>query len=120
MKTTTAQIVAVCLTATLSVTIAQSKFSGIYPGTASPQTEKVLLAITKGGHVLGLSNSSTGLKEALDPAKSTVNAAGKLKSVTGDGDTSITGTISSDFKFKGTGKDSDGETFRITAKRTLN
>jgi hypothetical protein len=118
MKTPAWNLIALTLIATLSATIAQSKFSGIYSAIASPR-EKVLLAITKGGHILGLSNKSSGLREALDPARSTINADGKIKAVVGDG-TTINATVSSDFKLKGTGKSSDGDTFRITGSRTLN
>lgn len=109
---------ALTLVATITATIAQSKFSGIYGCIASPN-EKVILAITKGGHILGLSNQSRGIREALDPAKSTINADGKIKAAVGDG-TTITATVSSDFKLKGTGKSSGGDTFRITGSRTLN
>lgn len=107
---------ALTVIATLSVTIAQSKFSGIYPGVAGTK-EKVILSITKGGHVFGIGNSGKGLKEALDPNKSTINADGKLNAAAPDG-TSISGTVSANFEFKGTVKDSDG-TSRITATRTL-
>ncbi len=116
MKTTATQVVGVCLIATLSATIAQSKFSGIYPGIAGAK-EKVLLTITKGGHVFGIGNNGKGLREAIDPTRSTINADGKLKAVVPDG-TSISGTVSSSFQFTGTVKDDDG-TSRITAKRTL-
>lgn len=120
LKTSTVRIVAACLAATLSATVAQSKFSGIYAASSSQASDKILIAITKGGHVLGLSNSTRGLKQALDPAKSTINADGKFKGITADGNTIITGTVSSDFKFRGTGKNADGgETFRITGSRTL-
>jgi hypothetical protein len=117
MKTSAIQVVGVCLISTLSATIAQSKFSGIYPGIAGAK-EKVLLSITKGGHVFGIGNSGKGLKEAIDPNKSTISADGKLKAVVPDG-TSISGTVSANFEFKGTVKDSEG-TSRITATRTLN
>lgn len=117
MKTSFAKWVVVSLIATLSATIAQSKFSGIYPGIAGAK-EKVLLSITKGGHVFGIGNKGKGLREAIDPNKSTINADGKLKAAVPDG-TSISGTVSADFEFRGTVKDSDG-TSRITATRTLN
>ena len=108
---------ALTLVATLATTIAQSKFSGIYAGSSSNRN-KVIMAITKGGHILGLDSDSEGLVDALNPSKSTVNVDGKLKSVTGDGQFTLTGTISSDFKFKGTGKEGS-QTIRITASRTL-
>lgn len=116
MKTSIANLVVVSLIASFSATIAQSKFSGIYPGIAGAK-EKVLLSITKGGHVFGIGNSGKGLREAIDPNKSSISADGKLKAVVPDG-TSISGTVSANFEFKGTVKDSEG-TSRITAKRTL-
>lgn len=118
MKKTIVIPVVASLAATLSMTIGQSKFSGIYPGSIDGG-EKCLLTITKGGHVFGINDSSKGLKHAIDPNKSTINSDGKLKAAIPDG-TSISGTVTSDFKFKGTGKSSDGGTFRITASRTLN
>jgi len=111
-------VMAMSFAALIATSVAQLKFSGIYAGIATPK-EKVLLAVTKGGRVLGLGNTSTGLKDALDPARSTINAKGTLKAVTGDGDTTINATVSSDFKLKGTGK-SGSDTFRITASRTFN
>lgn len=118
MKTSILNVMAMSSAALIATSIAQLKFSGIYAGVATPN-EKVVLAITKGGRILGLGNSSKGLRDALDPARSTINAAGKLKAVTGDGETIINGTVSPDFKLRGTGK-SGGDTFRITAARTFN
>lgn len=118
MKQRTMNVVALTLIATLTATIAQSKFSGIYSGTVSTK-EKFLIAITKGGRALGLSSESEGFNDALNPSKSTINSSGKLQAVMGDGRTTINGTVSSDFSMKGTGK-SGSETFRISGKRTLN
>lgn len=118
MKKSTWNLAALTLVATLSGAVAQSKFSGIYSGTVDA-SDKFLIAITKGGHALGLSNTSKGFRDSLDPSKSTINAAGKLQAVMGDGHTTINATVSSDFTIKGTGKDGS-ETFRISGKRTLN
>ncbi len=118
MKQRTLNVVGVILIASLTATIAQSKFSGIYSGNVSSK-EKFLIAITKGGRALGLSSDSEGFSDALDPSKSTINSAGKLQAVMGDGRTTINATVSSDFTMKGTVK-SRSETLRIAGKRTLN
>lgn len=108
---------ALALFATLSTTIAQSKFSGIYTGSTGDK-EKVVLAITKGGNIFGMGNSTRGLKEAIDPTRSSINADGKFKAVVADG-TTLTGTVDSAFQLKGTIKSEEG-TSRISGLRTLN
>ena len=117
MKTSSTQIVAVCLLATITATIAQSKFSGIYEGNVSSGA-RLLVAITKGGRVLGMDSSIEGIKGVLSPAKSTINADGKLKGVAPNG-TSVTATVSSDFKIRGTAKN-EGESFRFSGSRSFN
>lgn len=94
---------------------AQSKYSGIYELLGG----KVLVAITKGGHLLSVSKGSGGISRELDPSKSTVNADGKVVGGSTSGGLSLTGTIGSDFKFKGTVKEG-GDTSRVTGIRTLN
>ena len=110
-------VVALSLVATLSATIAQSKFSGIYEGDVSGGA-RLLVAITKGGRVLGMDSSIEGIRGVLSPARSTINADGKLKGVAPNG-TTVAATVSSDFKIRGTAKN-DGETFRFTGSRTFN
>lgn len=117
MKNSILNLIAVTLVASLSASIAQSKFSGIYSGKSSTGP-KFLAAITKGGRVLGIDSTSEGLGDALNPAKSTINASGKLKGVTPSG-TSITATVNSSFKINGTIKTSEG-TARLSGKRTFN
>lgn len=117
MKQRTLNVVGVILIASLSATIAQSKFSGIYEGGVSSGT-RLLVAITKGGRVVGMDSSIEGIKGVLSPAKSTINADGKLKGVAPNG-TSVTATVSSDFKIRGTAKN-EGQSFRFTGSRTFN
>jgi streptogramin lyase len=78
--------------------VAQSKYSGIYQGKAGGTA--FIVAVTAGGRVFGTDNGSKGLSQALDPAKSTVSAAGKLNARTKSG-TVVTGTITGDGKVKG-------------------
>lgn len=94
--------------------VAQSKYSGIYGGGSGPT--KFLLAATSGGRILGLDNtSSEGLDDALDPAKSTITAEGKIKAVTPAG-TIVSASVSSDYKITATVKSSEG-TVRVSGKR---
>lgn len=97
----------------ITAVIAQSKYSGIYSG-GSGQT-KFLLAATNGGRILGLDNTSEGLSDALDPAKSTISADGKIKAVTPAG-TIVSASVSSDYKISATVKSSEG-TVRVSGKR---
>lgn len=117
MKMPVWNVAALSLVATLSATIAQSKFSGIYEGNVSSGS-RFVIAITKGGRALGLDSSTENMKGVLAPAKSSISADGKFKGVSPNG-TTVTGTVSSEFKFKGTAKH-DGETFRVTGGRTFN
>jgi hypothetical protein len=117
MKTSKLNVMAMSFAALVTASIAQSKFSGIYSGSVSSGGSFVAAA-TKGGRVLGLDSRSNGLREALDPAKSTINAAGKLKAASNSG-TSVTATVYPDFTIKGTIK-VDGKTVRITGRRTFN
>lgn len=117
MKTSILNVVAIAFAALIAASVAQSKFSGIYSGSVSSGGSFVAAA-TKGGRVLGLDNRSNGLREALDPAKSTINAAGKLKAASNSG-TVVTATVYPDFTIKGTIK-SGGKTVRITGRRTFN
>lgn len=104
------------LVVTLTAALAQSKYSGIYGGKISGGG-KFLVAITAGGRALGLDSSAEGLKDTLDPAKSTISAAGKLKGVT-PAKATVTASVSSAFKMTGTVK-SGGTTVRITGSRTF-
>ena len=117
MKKPTWNLVAVTLIATLTATIAQSKFSGIYEGNVSSGA-RFMVALTKGGRAVGLDSSIEGIKGVLSPAKSTINADGKFKGVAPNG-TTVVATVSSDFKIKGTAKN-EGETFRLSGSRTYN
>ena len=100
---------------TVSAAIAQSTFSGIYSGSQS-DGDKVVMALTKGGRGLGLSDQSRGIKDSLQPAKTTVTSTGKFKGATASGETIVTGKISSDFKVTGTVSWDDGSS-RLTCKR---
>lgn len=116
MKTLHWNLVALALAATLSATIAQSKYSGIY-GLITSDKEKVVFAMTKGGNLFGMGNGTHGLKEAIDPTRSSIDSEGKFKAVVPDG-TTLTGTVDSEFQLKGTIKSDEG-TSRISGKRTL-
>jgi hypothetical protein len=116
MKTPQLSVMAMSFAALITASIAQSKFSGIYSGSVS-SGESFVAAATKGGRVLGLDSKNNGLKEALDPAKSTINAAGKLKAASISG-TQVTATVYPDFKIKGTIK-VGGKTMRISGRRTF-
>lgn len=116
MKTSITNAVVACTIATLAATIAQSKFSGIYQGPVSSHG-KFIVAATSGGRLFATASDANGLRDAMDPAKSTVSSKGKINGAT-PGGTSFTGSISDDFKFTGTGKEKDGTTFRLTGSRT--
>lgn len=116
MKTHLLKVMAMSFAALISAAIAQSNFSGIYQGSVK-SGPKFTLALTKGGRALGLYSNSKGLKDALDPAKSTINSSGRLKGATPSGSI-VTANVSTDFKISGTVKSDDG-TFRITGKRTF-
>lgn len=107
---------AALLAISVSAAIGQAKFSGIYNGSAVGGV-KLKVALTKGGRALGLNADSEGFGDVLDPAKSTINAAGKLKGATPKG-VSIDATISGT-KLTGTLKEGKN-TVRITAKRVFN
>lgn len=102
--------------ALVSASIAQSKFSGIYSGSVSSGV-KFLAALTHGGRVLALDTSTAGIREALDPARSTINAEGRLKGASSSG-TIVTATVAPDFTIKGTVKTAAG-TARISGRRTF-
>lgn len=85
---------------------AVATYSGIY----NVQSGTVLLAITKGGHLLSLENN-IAINESLNPAKSTVNAIGKIMGSANDGSV-VVGQIASDFSVSGTIKYS-GQTHRF-------
>jgi hypothetical protein len=108
-------IVGFAVLATLTSAFAgKAKYSGIYNLNTG---EKVLLAVTKGGHLLSLGND-TSIADELDPAKSTVSSTGKVVGKSSSGLT-VAASISSDFKVKGTAK-SGNRTIRITGSRVLN
>ena len=92
---------------------AVATYSGIYNLKAG---FPVVVAITKGGHVLSLSND-TSINGELNPSKSTVNATGKIVGSTNEG-TSVAAQIKSDFSVSGTAKNG-GQTSRITGNRIL-
>lgn len=117
MKTSKFKVMAMAFAALVTASIAQSKFSGIYSGSVS-SGGNFIAAATKGGRVLGLDTKTQGIREALDPAKSTINAAGKLKAASTSG-TQVTATVYPDFTIKGTIK-VGGKTMRISGRRTFN
>jgi hypothetical protein len=94
--------------------IGQSKYSGIYSGWMSVGG-KVVFAMTTGGRVLGLSEYSLGLSDALNPANSIIDSSGKLKGVTPTGAV-VTARVASDFKITGTIKEG-GLTARFKGSR---
>jgi hypothetical protein len=94
--------------------IGQSKYSGIYSGKMS-SGGRFVAAMTTGGRVLGLTDYTEGLSEALNPAKSIIDSSGKLKGVTPAGAV-ITASVASDFKITGTLKEG-GYTVRLTGSR---
>lgn len=108
---------AMSLAVMISASIAQSRFSGIYSGNISTGA-KFLAALTKGGRVLAMDTGTKGIREALDPGKSTINSDGKLKGASTSG-TIVNGTVFSDYSFKGTVK-VGGNTARMTGRRTYN
>lgn len=117
MKTSIMNVMAMSFAALISASIAQSKFSGIYSGSISTGV-KFLAAITKGGRVLAMDSGTKGIREAIDPARSTISSAGKLKGTSTSG-TIVAGTVYPDFSFKGTVK-TGGNTARISGRRTFN
>lgn len=118
MKTRTTKWMALAAIGLVSAALAQSKYSGIYSGSEVSGT-RFLAAITKGGRVLGLDETTRGIRNALDPARSTVSASGHVTGVTRNSDASLDATITADFKIKGTFKSDDG-TVRLSGKRTYN
>ncbi len=113
MKTKSIAGLAGWLAITISAVIGQSQYSGIYTGTVPV---KFTVALTKGGRGLGGGSKDTW-KDELDPAKSTINASGKFKGVTPNGDV-ITVTVSGS-DLAGTIK-SGSETRRLVGKRVFN
>lgn len=113
MKSRSITIIAMLLTASISATVAQSQFSGIYKGTSGRAVFS--LALTKGGRALGFDSKIEGPRDALDPAKSTVSAAGKLKAATPTGAT-IVATVSSTYQLRGTIK-IDNKTYTLSGNR---
>lgn len=104
----------IILIATIATSVAGvATYSGIYD---LKIPARVLMAITTGGHVLSLSDDTSIASEA-NPAKSTVNATGKIVGSSSDG-LSVVAQIASDFTVKGTAK-IGGKTIRITGKRTF-
>lgn len=89
-------------------------YSGVYNLNTGVPT---LASVTKGGHILTLSNGTTFREEAT-PAKSTVNATGKIVASTASGVT-VVGQIALNFTVTGTVK-SGGSTVRLTGRRFLN
>lgn len=116
MKLKKSYILAAVLALSASFAIGQAKYSGIYSGRIS-NGDKILIAITKGGHALGLDDGGEGFRDALKPAKSTINKKGKFKGKLHDG-TSVVGKVSSSGKFTATVKEGK-RTARISAKRIL-
>jgi hypothetical protein len=115
MKTTKMNVLIFLGIASLASVYAQSKYSGIYNIKAGV---RVLVSITKGGHILSVSSDSGGISEELNPAKSTVDSNGKVIGSNSNG-LSVTATIAPDFTLKGTAKEPGG-TVRISGKRILN
>jgi hypothetical protein len=116
MKTHALTISALVLTAMATATIAQSKYSGIYSGKVAGKVN-FLAAITAGGRLLALDNTTEGLRDATDPAKSTVSATGRVKGSIPNG-SSVVATVSPKFAITGTIKDGK-ETIRFSGKRTF-
>ncbi len=106
--------------ASFSVSVGQSKYSGIYSGTVAGNDyyypANFLAAATAGGRIIGLTEFSEGIYETLDPARSSVSAKGKVTAVTPSG-TSMLASINSKFQISGTLK-ADGMTFRFNGKRS--
>ena len=102
--------------ALVSASIAQSKFSGIYGGSLS-SGGRFLAALTNGGRVLALDSGTEGIREALDPARSTINAAGKIKGAAANG-TVVSATVYSDYTIKGT-VTVGGRSARLSGRRTF-
>ena len=109
------KLMALLLVGALSATAAVSKYSGIYEG-RSQDGVKFQAAITKGGRVAGFGDESEGLSDALDPARSTIKANGKIKAAA-DGGFQMVARVNSKYRLIGTFKDG-GQTMRATAKRT--
>jgi hypothetical protein len=115
MNKPTLYLATVVLVSSLTFTIAQSKYSGIYSGNAAGI--KFIAAVTAGGRVLALDNGTEGLRDAVDPTKSTVNSKGAIKAVVPNG-TSLTGTINSSFRMSGTIKNGS-QSARFSGNRIL-
>lgn len=114
MKINVTTGVGIMLLATLATGFAtRSLYSGIYNVNTGVPT---LVAITKAGYMLSLSDNTT-FREELTPAKSRVGDTGKVLGSTASGVT-MTAQIASDFTVTGTVK-SGGFTQRITGKRIL-
>ena len=108
---------AAVLTAMAGASLAQSKYSGIYAGKVGGSVN-FLAAVTAGGRLLALDNTSEeGLRDATNPAKSTVSSTGRVKGSTPNG-TSVVATISSKYVITGTVKDGS-RTVRLSGKRTF-
>ncbi len=114
MKKAVTNIAVLALLASVSGTIAASKYSGIYIGSSSDHLN-LWGAISGGGHFLAVSSGGGGLNSAVNPAKSVVNSSGKLIGASNDG-TTIAGTIDTNFVLKGTYKDG-AQTGRFTLTR---
>lgn len=117
MKTRTVKTTALVAVALISAALAQSKYSGIYSGSEATGT-KFIAAISKGGRVLGLDESTKGIRNAVNPSLSTVDSSGHVKGATQNG-ASLSATITADFTIKGTFKSDDG-TVRLNGKRVYN
>jgi hypothetical protein len=115
MHKITRYIATFTLLASFTTVVGQKKYSGIYSGKAG--STNFLAAITAGGRILGLDASAEGIRDALNPSKSTVNSSGKVKGVVPNG-TTLTATINSSFELKGTLKDGT-QSVRLSGKRTL-
>jgi len=105
--------------ASFSALVGQSKYSGIYSGNVAGNeyfyAAKFVAAATAGGRIIGLTEYSEGIHEALDPAKSTVSSNGKVNATAPSG-TSLSATIDSKFRISGTIKAS-GMTTRLNGNR---
>ena len=115
MKHTCHKLVPLVMMASLSATIAQSDFSGIYIGSFTGG--KFTVALTGGGRALGAATTAEEWGDVLNPAKSTINEDGDLKGATPNG-ASINATVSGK-NVTGTIKEG-GKTVRFTGKRTFN
>lgn len=105
---------ALLLLAALSATAGVSKYAGIYSGKAQNGV-KFVAAASPGGRMIGMDDEAEGLRDSLNPARSTINSRGKIKASSPSG-SSVVAAVNLRYRLSGTIK-VQGRTLRISGKR---